>query len=398
MQIDLRTKRSPVKILLAPQAFKGSISALSAGQAMERGIKRALPQADVAILPIADGGDGTVEALVNATHGKFRKSNVTDPLGRQTSAKWGILGDKKTAIIEMSVASGLRLVEPDKRDPLITTTYGTGELIKAALDEGCKRLIIGIGGSATNDGGAGAAQALGVRLLDANGHEIGWGGAALINLATIDTSDLDPRLRNVEVLVASDVTNPLVGPEGASYIYGPQKGASPEMVRLLDRALQHFGQVISKQLGVEIRGKPGAGAAGGLGGGLMAFLNASITPGAQLIMQALGIDQYLDGVDLVFTGEGQIDGQTIYGKAPVALAQAAKKHNLPVIAVVGAIAEGYDAVYKHGIDAVLSIVSRPMDMETAMDHAETLIEDASERAIRLFMVGVHFKKRGKLQN
>lgn len=377
-----------MRILIAPQAFKGSLGAWQAAEAIKRGIESASPEVEVDLLPIADGGDGTVQTLVNATQGKFIESTVTDPLGRKISAEWGILGDGQTAIIEMASASGLRLVEPGRRNPLITTTYGTGELIKAALDAGCGRLIVGLGGSATNDGGAGAIQALGARLVDKDGREISWGGASLARLATIDLSNLDPRLRDVDVLVASDVTNPLVGPEGASAVYGSQKGATPEMVEQLDRALQHYGEIVREQLGVEIRDKPGAGAAGGLGGGLLAFLKARVVPGAELVMQTIGIEDHFKAVDLVITGEGQIDGQTIYGKAPISLAMAAKQYGLPVIALVGSIGDDYDVVYQHGIDAVFTIVPRPMDAATAIADAERLLQDAAERAIRLFMAGV----------
>lgn len=376
-----------MKILIAPQAFKGSLGAFEVAKAIETGIKRIVPEAETVLLPMADGGDGTVEALVNATGGKFQQTSVLDPLGRATLATWGVLGDGQTAVIEMAAASGLWLVEPEKRDPLATTTYGTGQLIKAALDKGCRKLVIGLGGSATNDGGAGALQALGVRLSDARGTEISRGGGPLANLASIDETELDRRLQNVQVLIASDVTNPLVGPEGASHVYGPQKGATPRVAEQLDLALRHYGQAIRRHLGVDILDKPGAGAAGGLGGGLMAFLNAEMVPGAELVMQINGIEKHLDGADVVITGEGRIDGQTIYGKAPVALAKAAKRRNLPVIALVGGLGEGYQSVFEHGIDAAIPIVPGPMDLERAMAEAERLLENAAEGMMRLVRVG-----------
>lgn len=357
---------------------------------MERGIRKIIPDAEISFLPIADGGDGTADALIDATQGTLKETSVTDPLGRHIPAIWGILGDGQTAIIEMASASGLRLVEPERRNPLITTTYGTGELIRAALDDGCSRLIIGLGGSATNDGGAGAMQALGARLFDSDGCELPWGGAALANLATIDVSGLDPRLRNVEVLVASDVTNPLIGPEGASRIYAPQKGATPAMVALLEKALEHFGDVVKRQMGIEISDMPGAGAAGGFGGGLVAFLSAKIIPGAPLIMQLVGLEERLKTVDLILTGEGQIDGQTAYGKAPAALARAAKRHNLPVIALAGSLGDGYEKMYQHGIDAILPITPGPMSADTAMTRAEEFVENAAERALRLLIIGFRF--------
>ncbi len=382
-----------MRILIAPQGFKGCLDAWAVAEAIERGIKTASPAAETILLPIADGGEGTVRALVKATGGQFKRTIVHDPLGGSISAEWGVMGDGCTAVIEMAAASGLQLVEPEKRNPLVTTTYGTGELIKTAVDEGYRRCIIGVGGSATNDGGAGMAQALGIRLLDAGGRDLTWGGASLISLATIDTAGLDQGLRQVEILIASDVTNPLAGPQGASHVYGPQKGATPEMADQLDAALQHYGEVIRDQLGIEIRDRPGAGAAGGLGGGLIAFLNARLVSGAELVLREIGFEKHLKDADVVFTGEGQMDSQTIYGKAPIAVARAAKSSHLPVVAIVGGTSDDHDVVYQHGIDAVISITQRPMDLRVAMEQANALIATAAERAVRLMLIGQGIERR-----
>lgn len=287
----------------------------------------------------------------------------------------------------MAAASGLPLVPPEKRNPLLTTTYGTGELILAALENGCRKLIIGIGGSATNDGGAGMAQALGAQLLDANGKPIPFGGAALANLARIDVSTLDPRLAECEVLLASDVINPLCGAQGASAVYGPQKGATPEMVVQLDNALAHYADIIQRDLGVDVRDMPGAGAAGGLGAGLIAFLKAKMMPGIDIVIQATNLVAELKDADLVFTGEGRIDSQTARGKVPTGVAKKAKEFGLPVIALAGEIADDYQIVYQHGIDAVLGIAPGPISLSQSMAEAERLIADAAERAMRLFQCG-----------
>lgn len=373
--------------MIAPQAFKGSISAAAAAAAIGRGLAKVLPEAELVSLPLADGGDGTVQALVDATKGEYRQTTVTDPLGRAITATWGIINGGQTAIIEMAAASGLRLLQPHERNPLLTTTYGTGELIKAAIDHGCQRVIIGAGGSATNDGGAGALEALGVRFLDNSGQTLPRGGCFLANLANIDVASLDPRTHEVEVIVAVDVTNPLTGPEGASLTYAPQKGAALAEVGILERALDHFGAIIHKQLGIEIRDKPGAGAAGGLAGGLIAILGAKIVSGAQLVLELVRIEEKLDNVDLVIVGEGRIDWQTAYGKIPIATARIAKQHCLPVIAIVGSIGPGYETAYQLGIDAIMPITPGPMTEREAMDQSEILLESAAERALRLFLVG-----------
>ncbi len=377
-----------MKIVIAPQGFKGNLSALQVAQAIVSGIKRVLPDAVTIIKPMADGGEGTVQALVDATGGKIMTKEVTGPLGGRVTAHWGLLSDKVTGVIEMAAASGLPLVPTEKRNPLVTTTYGTGELILAALESGCRKLIIGIGGSATNDGGAGMAQALGAKLVDSKGAALPFGGAALANLKRIDVTTLDARLANSEVLIASDVTNPLCGAQGASAVYGPQKGATPQMVAQLDAALTHYADVIQRDLGVEVKNVPGAGAAGGLGAGLIAFLKAKVIPGIDVVIQTSGLVDNLKDADLVFTAEGKIDSQTAYGKVPTGVARKAKEFGLPVIAIAGEVADDCRVVYQHGIDAVLSIAPGPISLSQSMAEAESLVTDAAERAIRLFLCGM----------
>src|SRR6185437_9482762 len=372
-------------IVVAPQSLKGSLDAPDVGEAIAAGIRCVWPDADIRVVPVADGGEGTVRALVAATGGTLHHARVTGPLGEPVDAEYGMLGGNlaETAVIEMAAASGLPLVPTDKRDPRMTTTRGTGELMRAALDAGARRLLIGIGGSATNDGGAGMAQALGVRLLDAQGNELPAGGAALAHLARIDISGLDPRLKNVEVQVASDVTNPLCGPEGASAVYGPQKGATPEMVAELDATLAHYGALLKRDLGADVTNVPGAGAAGGLGAGLLAFAHAQLVPGAQLVLETLDFAHILQGAALVFTAEGQLDSQTAYGKAVGAVATAARKAGAHVVALAGSITADDAALEKLGVDVALSIVNGPMTLEESMAHTSRLLSDATARATRL---------------
>ena len=328
-----------------------------------------------------------MQALVDAVGGSMIPVQVTDPMGGRIIAHWGFLSDKVTAVIEMAAASGLNLVPPQKRNPLLTTTYGTGELILAALARGCRKFIIGVGDSATNDGGAGMAQALGVKLLDAEGTPLAFGGAAVADLEHIDITTIAPRLANCDIILACDVTNPLCGPQGASAVYGPQKGATEEMVARLDAALAHYAEVIKRDLGIEVRDMPGAGAAGGLGAGLIAFLGAKVLPGADVVVRVTGLVEHLKDATLVFTGEGRIDSQTACGKTPVGVARKAKDFGLPVIAIAGEIASGYQAVYQQGIDAVFSIAPGPISLSRSKEMAERLIADTAERAIRLFMWG-----------
>ena len=376
-----------VKIVISPQTFKGSISALDAAQAMRSGVLRVVPDADTVLVPVADGGDGTLETLVEGSGGEIKSAEVHGPLGERIEALWGAMGDGVTAMIEMARTSGLALVPLDSRDPLHSTTYGLGEAILAALDEGFRQFIVGIGGSATNDAGAGMAQALGVRLLDSYGSELGPGGAPLADLDKIDISGIDPRVRESSFAVACDVTNPLTGPEGASAVYGPQKGATPEMVERLDKALSHLAEVVKRDLQVDVEHVQGAGAAGGLGGGMQAFLNADLRPGVDIVMDAVGIDAALEGADLVLVGEGEVDFQTVYNKAPIGVARRAKRLDIPVVSVSGGLGEGYKTVHEHGIDAAVAIPSAPMSLDESSQRASELIADAAEQAMRLIQVG-----------
>ncbi|WP_276732643.1 glycerate kinase [Bacillus sp. (in: firmicutes)] len=363
-----------MKIIIAPDSFKESLSALEAADAIERGFKSVFPGADYRKLPMADGGEGTVQSLVDATNGWIKEQVVKGPLGEPVKAFFGMLGDGKTAVIEMAAASGLHLVPVEKRNPLLTTTEGTGELITAALDAGAERLIIGIGGSATNDGGAGMIQALGGRLLDESGREIGPGCGALSQLASIDVSGLDPRIHHVKLEVACDVDNPLTGPRGASAVFGPQKGATDDMVRVLDQHLTHFADVTEKALGTTFRETEGAGAAGGLGWSLLAFLHADLKRGVDIVLEAVDFENEVQDADLVITGEGRIDSQTIYGKTPIGVAKAAKSYDVPVIGIAGSISRDSDAVYQHGIDALFSIVPGAVSLEDAFEHAAEYME------------------------
>jgi glycerate kinase len=374
-----------LKIVIAPQLFKGSLSAPEVARAIALGIKRVAPDAQTVIVPLADGGQGTVEALVAAAGGRAIATDATGPLGESVRAEWGILGDGITGVIEAAAASGIALVPGEKLNPLITTTYGTGELIRAALDAGCRRLIIGIGDSVTNDGGAGMAQALGAGMLDGRGEELPWGGVALARLKRIDVSGLDDRLADCHVVVACDVTNPLCGKSGASFVYGPQKGASDEMCRVLDDALSHYAEVIRADLGIEVMELPGAGAAGGLGAGLVAFLGAELRPGIDIVIEAVGLTDHLAEASLVFTGEGRIDGQTLFGKTVSGVAAQAKASGVPVIAIAGEVTNASD-VCRNGIDAVLSITPGPIGLEKSLGDAAGLIADAAEQAMRLVMI------------
>ena len=380
-----------MKIVIAPDSFKGSLTALQVAEAIEVGLRRVFPDAAIEKVPMADGGEGTVQSLVDATSGEVLTAQVMDPLGNTIDAQYGVLGDGITAVIEMAAASGLTLVPPDKRDPRVTTTYGTGELIRAALASGCRKLIIGIGGSATNDGGAGMAQALGAKLLTASGEQIKSGGGHLATLHSIDLCVLDPRIAETETVVACDVNNPLTGKQGASHVYGPQKGATPEMIETLDANLAHFDKILQRDLSKSVGNVPGAGAAGGLGAGLMAFLNASLKLGIEIVTEAAQLSKRLAGADLVITGEGQINFQTVFGKTPVGVAKVAKTHNIPVIAIAGSIADDSDGVHDAGIDAMIDIVPEPMPLETAIENAATLTETAAERAGRMVAAGMKIK-------
>jgi len=372
-----------MKIVIAPQSFKGSLSAPEVADAMARGIRHVLSDAELVLLPLADGGEGTVDTLVSATGGTFKYREVTGPLGNKVTARWGILSDGTTAVIEMATASGLTLVPPYKLNPMSATTYGTGELIRTALEDGCHHLIIGIGGSATNDGGAGMAQALGVSLLDREENELPPGGGALIHLSRIDISGLDTRIATCVVTVASDVTNPLYGEQGASRVYGPQKGATEEMCQQLDKALENYAAVIKRDLGIEVGNLPGAGAAGGLGAGLVAFIKAELKPGIDIVCEVVGLSQHLTGADFVFTGEGRLDAQTISGKTVAGVAAKARSSGVPVIAITGALAISNEELTRYGIDAALSIAPGPISLEESTANAGMLVTEATERALRL---------------
>ncbi|GLI85627.1 glycerate kinase [Rossellomorea marisflavi] len=379
-----------MKIVIAPDSFKESMTALEAAQSIEKGMKAVFPDAECHLLPMADGGEGTVQSLVDATGGALIERSVTGPLGEEVPAFFGLLGDGKTAVIEMAAASGLHLVEPAKRNPLITTSRGTGELIHAALDEGVSHIIVGIGGSATNDGGVGMVQALGGSFLNEDGEEIGPGGGTLSTIESIDLSKLDSRLASVKLEVACDVTNPLTGPTGASAIFGPQKGADPEMVDTLDQNLAHLASIVPG--GQVIASRAGTGAAGGLGFALLAFLNAELNRGIDIVLEAVNFSEHIKDASLVITGEGRIDGQTIYGKTPIGVAKASKKYGIPVIGIAGSLTEDSVIVYDHGIDALFSIVPGIMGLSDAFSQAPHLLERASRDAAAVLKMGMTFSK------
>ncbi|EMD9273794.1 glycerate kinase [Cronobacter malonaticus] len=358
------------KIVIAPDSFKESLSAMDVAKAIEAGFREIYPQAHYVCVPMADGGEGTVEAMVAATGGQIITTPVTAPLGNKVDGFFGLLGDGETAVVEMAAASGLHLVPAAQRDPRITTSYGTGELILAALERGVKAIIIGIGGSATNDGGAGMMQALGARFLDGEGRELAPGGAALARLARLDLSALDPRLAQVSVTVACDVDNPLCGEKGASAVFGPQKGATPAMVTELDAALRRFGEQLEATTGKTIISAPGAGAAGGMGAALLGMLNAELRPGIEIVIESLGLAQAVRDADLVITGEGRLDSQSIHGKTPIGVARVAKQFQRPVVAIAGSLTPDYQIVHEHGIDAAFSVIDRIVTLQEALDDAE----------------------------
>ena len=358
-----------MKIVIAPDSYKESLSALEVANAIEQGFREIWPDADYVKLPVADGGEGTVEAMVEATTGRIAEVDVTGPLGEPVTAFYGLSGDARTAFIEMAAASGLEQVPVTLRDPLKTTSWGTGELIRHALDVGVDHIIIGLGGSATNDGGAGMVQALGAKLLDAQQNEIGKGGAALDALARIDISHLDPRLAACRIEVACDVTNPLTGKEGASAVFGPQKGATAETIDRLDTALAHYAQIIARDLKVDVLELAGGGAAGGMGAALYAFCGAQLRRGIEIVTDALQLDAYVADADLVITGEGRIDSQTIHGKVPVGVAKVAKRYNKPVIGIAGSLTADVGIVHEHGLDAVFSVIYTICTLDDALKNA-----------------------------
>ncbi|KAA3669425.1 glycerate kinase [Pectobacterium carotovorum] len=358
-----------MKIVIAPDSYKESLSAQDVATQIEKGFREIFPDACYVKLPVADGGEGTVEAMVAATDGKIVNVKVTGPLGDNIDAFFGLSGDEKTAFIEMAAASGLERVPSQLRNPLKTTSYGTGELIRCALDHGVRHCIIGIGGSATNDGGSGMVQALGAKLLDKQGEQIGFGGGELDKLARIDISELDERIKNCRFEVACDVTNPLTGKQGASAIFGPQKGATPEMIEQLDNGLKHYAAVIRHDLDMDVEHVPGAGAAGGMGAALQAFCGAELRQGIEIVTEALGLDALVRDATLVITGEGRIDSQTIHGKVPIGVARIAKQYNKPVIGIAGSLTADVGVVHEHGLDAVFSVLYNICSLEEALDNA-----------------------------
>lgn len=382
-----------MKIVIAPDSFKESLSAMEVANEIESGFKTILPDAEFIKVPVADGGEGTVQSMVDATQGTIIELEVTGPLGNRVAAHYGILGDSegingnnkiKTAIIEMAAASGLHHVPADKRDPLITTSYGTGELICDALNRGIKRILIGLGGSATNDGGAGMAQALGIHLLDNEGKALSVGGGSLAKLASIELQDAHPLMTECEFEVACDVDNPLCGDKGASAIFGPQKGATAEMVLILDTALSHYADVI-EQTGIEDRRhQAGAGAAGGMGLGTMAFLNAKLRPGIDIVMETVKLSEKLIGADLVITGEGRLDSQTLHGKTPMGVTRLAKAQQIPVIAIAGCVSDDANVLLDHGIDAMFSITPRSLPLEEVLANAKHNLFTTSQNIAALY--------------
>ncbi|NLD88537.1 MAG: glycerate kinase [Clostridiales bacterium] len=370
-----------MKLLIAIDSYKGSLSSADAGAAAREGVLRGCPGAEVIALPIADGGEGTADAIAHAKGGQLAECRAHDPLGREIISSYGIAGD--TAIIEMAKASGLELLKKEEYNPLITSTRGTGELILSAIDAGCREFILGIGGSATNDGGMGMAKALGAKFLDDEGNELGEGGAELLRLDKIDISSMDGRLCDCRFRVACDVTNPLYGENGASRVFGPQKGASAEDVELLDKALHRYGNILERDVCPSIASRLGAGAAGGLGAAFMAFLKGTPEKGAELVLEAVGIDALLHGCDAVITGEGRTDFQTVFGKAPIEVARHASNHNIPCYIISGSLGRGYEKVLSHGVTACFSITDGPMELKEAMENAPRLLSSAAEMLARV---------------
>ncbi|WP_393970024.1 glycerate kinase [Kluyvera intermedia] len=376
-----------MKIVIAPDSYKESLSALDVACAIEAGFREIYPDAEYVKIPVADGGEGTVEAMVAATQGRVIPVKVTGPLGEPVAGFYGVSGDEQCAFIEMAAASGLELLSPAQRNPLKTTSWGTGELIRHALDLGVRRIIIGLGGSATNDGGAGMVQALGAKLLTDEHQQIGQGGAELAALMKIDISELDSRLADCQIDVACDVTNPLTGEEGASAVFGPQKGATPEMVTNLDHALAHYAARIKQDLGIDVLSLEGSGAAGGMGAALFAFCGAKLRPGIDIVTEALYLDTLVADANLVITGEGRMDSQTIHGKVPVGVARVAKRYHIPVIGIAGSLTADVGVVHQHGIDAVFSVLYRICSLDDALAHAGENVRMAARNIAAVMRLG-----------
>ncbi|MCD4711346.1 MAG: glycerate kinase [Bacteroidales bacterium] len=377
-----------MNILIAPDSFKDCLSAIKVASALGRGFKKILPDVLCTLVPMADGGEGTVESVIDATRGERIILKVMDPLMREVSSFYGVTGDGETAVIEMAAASGIELLRGDERDPWITSTFGTGQLIGDALKRGCGKILLGIGGSATNDGGAGMAEALGVKFSGKFGAMPVQGGGALGEVKQIHMEGLDSRVTGTKIVVACDVTNPLTGTHGASAVYGPQKGADRRMVEELDRNLVHFAELIQNQLGKEVSGVPGAGAAGGLGAGLMAFLDATLVKGFDMIAGVVGLEEKIRGADLVITGEGKMDAQTRFGKTPFGVAQMAKKYGKPVIGVAGTLDGDAGVLYELGFDVLMPIQEKPGDLESSLENGEQLLERTGERIARMLKMEI----------
>lgn len=372
-----------MKIIVAPDSFKGSLSASQVCWAIKKGIYRVIKDAQVIELPMADGGEGTMENLVCSTKGQKISVKVKDPLGRIIDAEYGVLGDRETVVIETAQASGLTLLKDHERNPLYTSSYGTGQLIKHALNKGYRKFIIGLGGSATNDGGMGMLKALGIKFYDESGQLLNEGGGYLTNLAYYDDSTFDPRIKESSFIIASDVTNPLCGPQGASMVYGPQKGATSEMIKILDKGLSNLAKVIYQQKGIDVRNIPGAGAAGGMGATFIAFFNATLRSGIDIVMEKIQFSQKLREGDLVITGEGKLDQQTLSGKVIVGVSRLAKKLQIPVIALCGTVKLDGEILDELGITAAFSIVDGPCTLLDAQQYASDLIVARTEQIMRL---------------
>lgn len=380
-----------MKIVIAPDSFKGSLSSLQAALAIKRGVTRAAPKSEIIIVPAADGGEGTLDSLLASVGGHRFVSKVAGPMGEYVTAEYGVIDGGDTCIIEMAAASGLCLVQEGDLNPMLATTYGTGQLIKRGLDKGMRSFILAIGGSATIDGGTGMLKALGVKLIDSEGKETGLGGKSLRNITAIDVEDFDPRIKESRFLIASDVQNPLIGQNGASYVFGPQKGATPEMVEELDRSLSHWADLVEEKTGIRLHERAGAGAAGGLGGAFQAFFPSHCERGIDVVMRYSKLEEKMEDASCVFTGEGRIDYQTASGKTPLGIAQAAKERGIPVFALTGSAGEGTDDLHKHGITSIHSIVNAPMSLQEAISRAPELLEKTACQVMKAFLAGASKK-------
>lgn len=381
-----------MKIVVAPDSFKGSLSASEVAECIGAGIRKADPEIIIRTIPIADGGEGTVETMLKAAGGGIIEVVVTGPLGVRLNSFFGVLKDSSTAVIEIAAAAGLGLVPDDKRNPLLTTTYGVGELILEAVNRGCRKIIVGLGGSATNDGGLGMAQALGVVFYDKDGAKIGPGGQFLEKVDSIRMDNMDPRLKDIEIIGACDVKNPFYGPEGAAHVFAPQKGADKDMVRMLDEGLEYFAETVAREVGIKVQDVPGSGAAGGMAGGLLAFTGAVLKPGIEIVSEVCNLEKEIADADLVITGEGRTDAQTAYGKVPAGVAAVAQKYNVPVVCLSGGLADGFEEIYNHGITAAFSCINNAMTLEEAMaGAAEMLTQNAFTitRLIKIFRLDRH---------